>query len=352
MKNPELKKLTDGFFTSIVPNGPLLGEGVGLGDLEAAKLILINTKAQGGQSSRPVGLAEVRTVDATKFAALTAKLIDPKTHIEKTVSAFPKPIYVREYNFGPPGEKPAPDAWKEFNTLYKYDDRTYLNAERGASLALGLENDKGTATPAWAQQFATVRNAPLAAVVDLKVVRELIKAETAGRQMPASGAMMFTMLSPLWEQADTAVLGVQTADGMKLSATAYCVNEEGAKRSQRDARRTRADGQRLFAGRKEEPGRPRRHDRRRRIEALCRFGDDRRLGRRDAIRYGSQVDRVRFAIDVGHGQHDAHPAAGQSARIRDAFASDEQSQANRAGHAQLRRGQQNVPAGGRAGAGR
>ncbi|MDX1961939.1 MAG: DUF1559 domain-containing protein [Pirellulales bacterium] len=117
------------------------------------------------------------------------------------------------------------------NTFIQTDDRTLVFV-MDAKLANTVQALNGAPVdkPEWGAEFAKMANKPLVGVVDLKQVRELVKAQMGDRRPEGMEGMIFNSFATLWEQSDFAVGSVEFYPVPQLNALAICPDEKGAKR--------------------------------------------------------------------------------------------------------------------------
>lgn len=242
LQNPEIQKLYK--LAQSMPRGlPEKELGVAFSDIDlvVASTTMPAAPLKAGGTGIPTIL--LRTKDAATLKTITAQAIRPDmqkktlpgTTIEAMVAAKPhvqmggfmgeramsKGEYEKLQAEADEAAK-SPDAWKSSDTFVFPDDRTMLFSQYGAVLVGVLEQLKpGAAAPAWAKQYEAAARFPLAAYLDVKQLRELINAATGGRPPEGPDAMMFGMVSPLWEKADMAVVALDTGDGLKLTIVAH-----------------------------------------------------------------------------------------------------------------------------------
>lgn len=246
LQNPELNKL---YKLAQTMRDALPERELGTEFANVELVVVGMTMPESAQPMAGPGVPTIllRTKDAAAMKTISAKAIRPemlkKTLPGTTAEAFvaPKP----RVNFGgankmtteayekleAEAEQAAkdPDAWKISDAMVFPDDRTMVFSQHGADLVGVLNQIKpGAAAPAWAKQYEPATKFPLAAFVDLKQGRELIKAATGGRPPEGPNGMVFGMLSPLWEQADMAVIALDTGDGLKLTIVAHSPDEAAA----------------------------------------------------------------------------------------------------------------------------
>jgi hypothetical protein len=251
LQNPELNKLYK--LAQSMPGGmPERELGVEFASLDLAVVAMTMPESQQQPGGSGVPTILLRAKDAATMQIISAKAVRPDmqkktlpgTTTEAMVAAKPRiqlgggVATKSEFTKGEFERLEAqaaeaakdPDAWKISDVFIFPDDRTLVYSQHGAVLVGALNQLKpGAAAPAWAKPYEPATKFPLAAFVDVKQAREIIKAATGGRPPEGPNGMIYGMLSPLWEKADMAVVALDTGDGLKLTVVAHSPDADSAK---------------------------------------------------------------------------------------------------------------------------